>query len=149
MAAQASLPRFDDEADVCRRMFRNDKTLYLKQIEKLYQEDITDVRLRYNQVISDQSLDFDERWSALYDLRMEQALCTRLRNVIRDLLEERQKFPGSKMLCCGSIRFTADNATKSNFFHHCVGHMRSMMPEVSEEYAIEMVRLVTPEYEWC
>ena len=149
MAEQSSIPRFDAEANVCRRMFRNDKTLYLKQIEKLYHEEIVDIRLRYDQVVADQSLSFDKRWSDLYDLRLEQALCSRLRKVIQDLLEERQKYPGSKMLHCGSIRFTADNATKTRYFQQCVAKMRSLMPEVSEEYAIEMVRLVTPEYEWC
>lgn len=148
MEGQSGFPRFEAEAIVCRKLFQNDKTLYLKSIEKLYREEIVDVRLRYDRVFADQSLTHDVRWATLYDLREEQVLYSRLRKVIQDILEERRTFPGSKALCCGSARFTADNATKTNFFQQCVAKMRSMMPEVSEEYSIEMVRMVTPEYEW-
>ena len=144
-----SEPKFEAEAKVCRLTFRNDRTLYLKQINKLYSAELTEIRHRYKIAADNTLLTEDDRESSLLELQEEQALCIRLKLVIQELLEERKKFSGSKVLHKGRIRVTASNGDKINFLHKCVAKMRSLQPSISESEATEYVRLVTPEYEWC
>ena len=125
-------PPLDSEAAVCRYIFQNDTPLYLRKIEKLYQIEITDARARYDHTFKDQTLDYDERWKKLYDLREEQALYATLRGVIREILEEHQSLPASNILHNGIPRYTVSHGARLNLRYLCVSRIRASMPEATE-----------------
>ena len=77
---------FDAEAEVCFQQFKSDSISYLMCIGQLYNEELERLRLKYTKVYQDKSLEYNERWRKLYDIRKERDLNKRLRRVIKTLI---------------------------------------------------------------
>jgi hypothetical protein len=70
---------FDAEAEVCFQQFKSDSIPHLMRIGQLYNEELERLRLKYTKVYQNESLEYNERWRKLYDIRKERDLNKRLR----------------------------------------------------------------------
>jgi hypothetical protein len=131
---------FDAEAEVCFQQFKSDSVPYLMRIGQLYNEELERLQLEYTKVYQDESLEYNERWRKLYDIRKERDLNKRLRRLIKTLIY--LKTP----LCAKNCTYKEDRRHLSSLnlrtqkFHYGIAKLRRENPGMTEEEAIQRMK---------
>jgi hypothetical protein len=68
------------------QQFKADSIPYLMRIGQLYCEEIERLQAEYTKVYQDDTLDYNEHWRKLDDIRKEKDLNKRLKQVIKTLI---------------------------------------------------------------
>jgi hypothetical protein len=140
MNDQNSIPQFTAEAETCRHMFQSDSTSYLIKLEHLYSIEIRLVRIEYNRVYRDTSIEYHERWTQLYDIRLEEDLNRRLRQVISELLYDRIQISGRGCTYKKDGRDLDRVNSRTLMFQKAISIIRKENPGTTEEQAIQKLK---------
>ena len=131
---------FDAEAEVCYQQFKSDSTSYLMHIGGLYCEEIRRVQAEYTRIYQDSTLDYDDRWRKLYDLRKEKDLNKRLKRVIEDLLYLRAPLCAKNCMFKEERFHLFDQNIRIQKFHYEVAKLRKANPGMTEDQAIKKMK---------
>lgn len=131
---------FDAEAETCFQQFKYDSVSYLMHIGQLFNEEIRRLRTEYTEVFQDESLEYNNRWRKLYDIRKEKDLTKRLRLVITDLIYLRTPL-SAKNCTFKEQKFNLSNQNlRIQRFHFGVAKLRKANPGMTEEEAIQKMK---------
>jgi hypothetical protein len=123
---------FDAEAETCFQQFKYDSVSYLMNIGQLFNEEIRRLRTKYTKVFQDESLEYNDRWRKLYDIRKEKDLTKRLRLVITDLIYLRTPL-SAKNCTFKEQKFSLSNQNlRIQRFHFGVAKLRKANPGMKE-----------------
>jgi|688.fasta_scaffold133150_1 hypothetical protein len=128
---------FLPEVQTCRQMFRNDSTSYLKKIDKLYRDDLREVRSRYNAIFKDNSVNCCDKQELLHSVGKELELTAKLQTVIQELLFDRMKLSGKCVKSFNGLSACVNDNYKTLVLQKAISIIKKKNPCMSEEEAVQ------------
>jgi len=122
------------------QQFKADSIPYLMRIGQLYCEEIERLQAEYTKVYQDDTLDYNERWRKLYDIRKEKDLIKRLKQVIKTLIYLHTQLCAKNCMYKEDQRHLFSQNLQTQKFHHGIAKLRRENPGMTEEEAIQKMK---------